>query len=266
VSIPPVDGRDAQASEPAAGQMSLAALVAGSRSGDVQMSRQAGVTCIVVFGVALPLGTYAYLFVPYSVTRGYCPPTTFLCEHMGPVGPLVGGLFLVIACFTALTTYIVMKFPGSPPSPRLLAVRASKWFNFVGLIAPLCGLCISGMLWVDSTGSFYCAMPDRVLLHPFLTGPWRSLTWDDVTLVQASCYRNRRRHSSDYTLSSAVRVTFADGEQIVSGWATGDFFRTMSYGGIRAALAQKSYRYVTDHVSPDFCPPDAYPLLLNWQN
>jgi hypothetical protein len=150
----------------------------------------------------------------------------------------------------------------------VLAVRASKWFDFVGLIAPFCGLCISGMLWVESTGSFYCAMPDKVLLHPSLSGPWRSLTWDDVTVVQASCHRSRQRNSSNYILGSSVRVTFADGEQIVSGWSTGEFFGTigtMSYGGIRAALAHKSYRYVTDHVSPDFCPPDAYPLLLNWQ-
>jgi hypothetical protein len=112
VSTPPVDGRDAKAIEPAAGPMSLAAVVAGRRSGDVQMSREAGVTFVMVFGVVLPLGTFAYLFVPSSVTLGYCPTTTFLSQHMGPVGPLVGGLFLLIACVTVLATYVVMKFPG----------------------------------------------------------------------------------------------------------------------------------------------------------
>ena len=74
------------------------------------------------------------------------------------------------------------------------------------------------------------------------------------------------RGTRDYTLASTLRVSFADGEQIVSGWSAGELFRTMSYDGIRAALAHKAYRYITDHLSPDLCPPDVYPLLLNWQN
>jgi hypothetical protein len=115
-------------------------------------------------------------------------------------------------------------------------------------------------------------MPDQIQMHASAFGPWQTLAWNHVTVVGATCRRYvSRRRLRDIRpriprLSADLVVLFDGGERIVVPLGSGGVAGVATYYALRDALAHKTYRYATYNVSPDQCPAEVYPLLLNWRN
>jgi hypothetical protein len=227
------------------------------------------------FGAFVPL-LMSFLLGPAVLTRYLCPSDMFMDGLMGLSNGTYGTLVFLASC-VAFWYYTANRNADSASSPRVSAMRESAGYKFLFLILPACGMCLSAILWVGSAGSVFCLMPNRILLHPSALGSWRSLTWEDVKVVQVGCWRDVEwkqtnlpgRRMTGRSLvqipSGGLSLAFDDGEAIQMALPNGGNALAIDYFGIKAALANKHYHYQrSDSVTRDLCPPEIYPMFLNW--
>jgi hypothetical protein len=164
--------------------------------------------------VALAIGTR-------NLQRSFCPADTFVSGHLEGLLVMVGMVGLWVAGILLLGKKGVRRFGV------LIAIPAA-------------------LAWADGLGSYYCATPKAIVVHPDpLTKPVK-YSWSDVARLEVGCVPGK-------SVSAVFDLHLKDGRRLSLG---GDSWpMTLEhYDGVIAALAHTSYAYDKQRLIG--CPPE----------
>lgn len=214
---------------------------------------------VVLFSACSLLFMFLYLFLPPYVPAAFCPSGTFISGHMGSELGVLGFFVIFPACFVLAITAGVRSRNIKGPATRSRLYKLVERRTVEFMIAGYSGLLASVIVWAGYAGSYYCATPTALVLHPSALKPAQVRSWSDVTVVRALCWAGSRS-----PWQGGFLLSFADGEEILLRLGTKAVARQRYYDQIRGSLAGKSYEY--DRTGIGQCPRDVYPLLANWKN
>lgn len=226
---------------------------------DVEKPRGTHPWRVVVFLIGSLVYMFLYLFLPPYVPAAFCPSGTFISGHMGSELGVLGFFLIFPSCFVLAIAAGVRSRNMKGPATRSRFYKLAERRTVEFMIAGYCGFLASVIVWVGYAGSYYCATPTALVLHPNALKPAQVSSWSDVTVVRALCWAGSRS-----PWQGGFSLSFADGEEILLRLGTKAAARNRYYELIRASLAGKSYEYDASDIGK--CPRDVYPLFTNWKN
>jgi hypothetical protein len=190
-----------------------------------------------------------------------CPPSTFAHGMSRPSEGMAVAIILGMICLLALAMAVMTRLnawtyaDGARPRPT------GRTLCNIVIAAAICGLSVSAWLYTDAIKSYFCVTPTQIVIRSGVFSSVRILTWSDVRVVHATCWKDKPRKAKPYFVAT-LRLFLDDGESIPIGLVDGGIMYLDRYNEVRQALAGKKYRYLVNaSVTPELCPAGLYPRL-----
>jgi hypothetical protein len=209
----------------------------------------------LVLGIlALALSLFIAYFVAPAVARYFeCPARTLFSASTASRAGIVAAFLLLPAAFILI---ICTGFEVNDRFAFPVWVRRHKAFS-ISLAAA--AFALNAVVIINMALSYYCVVPDGIVLGSGITAAGETLTWDEVREVQGLCWSRAPggRGSWHALYDAALLLEFNSGQRVRIYGGTFSVIRN-------ALLGHYNYQFSTSHL--ERCPASARELFGHWQD